>query len=113
MYDLHANDLPEPIVAKNENGDDAPPEIPPDNSDSLKWRCWKCESIQVSEEKCKPCNFAMSDYDGEMFDLLVLPEDEPPLREPADAEVNDNQNQPPEEAVEEQKEPQVAENQEE
>ena len=101
MYDLHANDLPEPIVAKNETGDDALPEIPPDNSDSLKWRCWKCESIQVSEEKCKPCNFAMSDYDGEMFDLLVLPEDEPPLRVPADAEVNDNQDQPPEEVAEE------------
>ena len=79
MYDLHVNDLQEPIAVKKENGEDAPPEIPPDNSDSLKWKCWKCESVQVSEEKCKPCNFAMSDYTGEMFDLLILPEDEPPL----------------------------------
>ena len=78
MYDLHADDLQEPIVVNKENGDDAPPVIPPDESDSLKWRCWKCESIQISEEKCKKCNFAMSEYTGDMFEILVLPGEEPP-----------------------------------
>ena len=48
-------------------------------SDSLRWKCWWCKSIQASDEKCKTqtCNLKMNEYPGDIMDIIVPNAEEP------------------------------------